>query len=269
MKKTSIALALLVFLTAAVPSFAQTLLPTAKTGSLTASRSALKTQAEADRLFDLRTRANTEITRRINFLNELSVKIDNLKKLSDTDKASLKSQIQSQIDSLNALKLKIDASADLTTLREDVKLILNGHATFAYFRVKISLFVAAGRLSITADMLNTVYTKLQTRINEKQAKGEDVTSLNALLSDMLVKITNARTQHDAAIVLLDTLDAQSFTQNKSSFSQVRSKIKLGADALRTAYQDAVKIRQSLGDISGNLKKGTFETRESTKTSTVN
>lgn len=268
MKKLSLIFILVAFLVSVPASYAQTLLQNTKTGT-TASKSAIKTQVETNSMENLRQRARAEITRRITFLTELSVKIDNLKKLSGTDKTSLKSQIQSQIDTLNALNAKIDSDTDITTLRADVKSIINGYYTFAYFRVKISLFVAAGRLSTTADILNVVYTKLQARISEKQAKGEDTTSLNALLSDMLVKITDARTQHDAAIAILNTLDATSFTQNKSSFSQVRSKIKLGADSLRIAYQDAVKIRQGLGDISGNLKKGTFETKESTKSSTVN
>ena len=259
MKKTSLILALLVFLTAVTPSFAQTLPQTSRTGSLDASKSALRTQTEANSLENLRERANREIARRINFLTELSQKIDKIKKLSDADKTSLKSQIQTQIDNLNVLKTKINADSDLTTLREDVKSILNGYYIFAYFRVKVSLYVAAGRLSTTADMLNAVYTKLQTRINEAGAQGEDVTELNALLSDMLAKITDAKTQYDATIVLLNTLDAQDFPQNKSSFTQARSKIRLGAADLRTAYQDAVRIRQGLGDIKGNLRKGTFET----------
>lgn len=250
------------FLILVMPSFAQTPLPI-RTGSLDASRSALRAQTEATRLANLKQRANTEITRRINFLTELSGKIDGLKKLSDTDKTSLKSQIQTQIDSLNALKVKVDEDTDLTTLKEDVKSILNGYYIFAYFRVKISLYVAAGRLNTTADMLNTVYTKLQTRINEEEAKGTDVTSLKAFLSDMLAKITDARTQYDGAIALLNTLDAQNFPKNKSSFTEARSKIKLGSSNLRAAYKDAVKIRQGLGDITGNLRKGTFETKDGT------
>nr|MBI5455361.1 hypothetical protein [Candidatus Levybacteria bacterium] len=263
MKTTSLILVLLIFLASVMPSFAQALLPTSRTGSLDASRSALKVQTEATRLENLKQRANTEITRRINFLTELLAKLDEIKQLSDTDKTSLKSQIQTQIDSLNALKIKIDADSDLITLREDVKSILNGYYIFAYFRVKVSLYVAAARLTTTSDILNTVYTKLQTRVGEEETKGTDVTALKALLSDMLAKITDAKTQHDAAITALNTLDAQSFSKNKSPFLDIRSKLKLGAEDLRAAYKDAIQIRQALGDVKGNLKKGTFETKDST------
>mgnify|MGYP001560265318 FL=1 len=269
MNKTSLILALLLFFTTTGTSFAQTLLPASRVGSLTASKSALKAQTEATRLENLKQRANTEITRRINFLTELSAKINSIKKLSDADKTSLKSQIQSQIDSLNALKLKIDADTDLTTLKEDVKSILNDYSTFAYFRVKISLYVAAGRLSTTTDILNTVYTKLQTRVNEEETKGTDVTLLKTLLSDMLAKVNDAKVQYGAATTILNSLDAQGFPGNKSSLLDARSKLKLGAADLRAAYKNAVKIRQGLGDITGNLRKGTFETKESTKSSSVN
>lgn len=265
MKKIILILALVMFLTLSSNSFAQAELQALRTGSSSASTTSLRNTATASAVENLKTRANTEITRRITFLTELSGKLDEIKKLSDTDKASLKSQIQTQIDSLNALKIKIDADTDLTTLRQDVKSILNGYYIFAYFRVKVSLYIAAGRLTTTSDMLNTVYTKLQTRITEEETKGTDVTALKTLLADMLLKITDAKAQYDAAITTLNTLDAVSFSKNKSSFIDIRSKLKLGADDLRAAYKDAIKIRQGLGDITGtgNLKKSTFEVKQST------
>lgn len=263
MKKTSLILALLMFLTAVVPTYGQTLLQTSRAENAAASRSALKAQAEAARLENLRERANTEITRRITFLTELSKKIDALKKLSTAQKDDLKTQIQTQIDSLNTLKTKINADTDLTTLKEDVKSIISNYYIFAYFRVKISLYVAAARLATAADTLNVVYTKLQARVSEQEAKGTDVTALKALLSDMLAKITDAKTQYDSVIAALNTLDASTFSKNKSPFLDIRSKLKLGSADLRAAYKDAVQIRQGLGDIKGNLKKGTFETKQST------
>lgn len=268
MKKLSLILILVAFLVSVPASYAQTLLQTTRTGT-TASKSAIKTQVEANTMENLRQRATTEITRRITFLTELSTKIDSLKKLSESQKQDLKSQIQAQITSLNELQAKINADTDITTLKTDVKSIINGYYIFAFFRVKISLLVAANRLSTTSDMLNTVYTKLQTRINEEQAKGTDVTALNTLLTDMLAKINSAKAQYDSAITDLNELTAQGFPGNKTTLTSARTKIKQGAADLRTAYQDAVKIRQGLGDISGNLRKGTFETKESTKSSTIN
>lgn len=269
MKKLSLILALLLLFTVTGSSFAQNAFQTLKISSTSASRENLKTTVVTNTVENLKARANTEITRRISFLTELLGKMDEVKKLSDTDKASIKSQIQAQIDSLNALKVKINADTDITTLRTDVKSIINGYYIFAYFRVKVSLYVAAGRLTTTTDILNTVYKKLQTRVSEQETKGTDVASLKALLADMLAKITDAKAQHDAAITSLNALDVSSFQKNVSYFLDVKSKLKLGADDLRAAYKDAIKIRQALGDTAGNLKKGTFETKQSTKSSTIN
>lgn len=259
MKKTSLILALLMFLTAVVPAYAQTLPQTAKTGNLAASKSALRVQTEANRLGDLKQRATAEITRRAIFLNEFSKKIDDLKKLSTVQKDDLKAQIQAQITSLNTFQIKIDSDADLTTLKTDVKPIVNGYNIFAFFRVKISLLVASNRLGVTTDMLNTVYTKLQTRISEQEAKGMNVVALNTLLIDMLAKIDSVKKQYEAAQLELTTLTAEGYPVNKSTLLDARTKLKQGEKDLRAAYQDAVKIRQGLGDIKGNLRKGTFET----------
>jgi len=62
-------------------------------------------------------RAEKEITRRLDFLNQLTTKIGNIKKLSAAQKTDLQSQIQAQIDGLNALQVKIKADTDNTTLR--------------------------------------------------------------------------------------------------------------------------------------------------------
>lgn len=263
MRKISIILALFVFLTGASSSYAQTLLENSRTATAekASSRSALKTQVSENTMENLRQRATTEITRRTTFLNELSAKIDGLKKLSTAQKSDLKAQIQAQIDSLNALQAKINADTDITTLRTDVKSIVGNYYIFAFFRVKISLLVATNRMGTTTDMLNTVYTKLQTRINEEQAKGTDVTALNILLADMLAKINSAKTQYDSAQTELSALTAEGYPGNRTTLLNARTKIKQGEKDLRAAYQDAVKIRQGLGDVSGNLRKGTFEQKQ--------
>lgn len=261
MRKITILLTLLIFLTGTSASYGQTLLEKARTSNTESSRSAIKAQAQDNTMENLRQRATAEISRRVNFLTELSTKIDALKKLSTAQKSDLKAQIQAQIDSLNTLQTKINSDTDITTLRTDVKSIISNYYIFAFFRVKISLLVATNRMGTTTEMLNTVYTKLQTRINETQTKGTDVTALKALLSDMLLKINSAKTNYEAAQAQLTALSAEGYPGNKTTLLDARTKIKQGEKDLRAAYQDAVKIRQGLGDISGNLRKGTFETKQ--------
>ena len=216
-----------------------------------------KAQNDANKVSDLKKRAQTEITRRLNYLNQLLTKVGDVKKLSDTNKANLKSQIQTQIDGLNTLQTKISADTDLTTLKADVKSIITNYYIFAFFRIQIDLLLAADKMSTTVDNLTSIYTKLQTRINEALSQGKDVTALNAWLSDMQAKLNDAKSQYQGAEEELNGLTAQGYPGNKSSLLDARSKIKAGASDLRTAYNDAISIRNGLGGLvnKAGLKTG--------------
>lgn len=255
MQKIFIIITLLVL--TAVPAYAlelnQNLRSTSATGSTALEKTNARTQ---NQITNLKQRANTEIARRINFLNELLTKLNRAKKITDTDKASLKSQIQAQIDGLTTLRTKIDQDTELTTLKADVKSIITGYYIFAFFRVEVSLLFAADRLTTATDNMSVLYTKLQTRINDAKNQGKDTAALEAILSDMQVKINDAKTQYTAVKTELALLTAQGFPGNKSTLLDARSKLKLGASDLKAAYQDAVKIRQGLGEITGNLKPKT-------------
>ena len=213
-----------------------------------ASRAAVKTQIQANTSQDLKNRAKTEITRRVNFLNELITKLNSIKKISSAEKADLQSQIQAQIDSLNALQTKINADTDNVTLKADVKSIVDDYYIFLFFRVKVNLLIAADKTFAINDSLSQIYTKLQERINQAQTAGSDVTSLNVILSDMNSKLTDANTQITAAQTELTPLAAQGYPGNKSTLTDARSKIKNADDDLKAAYKDALQIRNDLGGI---------------------
>jgi hypothetical protein len=138
-------------------------------------------------------------------------------------------------------------------LKEDVKSIISGYYIFAFFRVKISVMVAADRLMTSTEDMAGIYNKLSVRVAGQKSQGKDVKALEVLLSDMQAKITLATSQYQAAEAFLVSLEAKGFPANKSSLSEARAKIKVGSQALRTAFQDAMKIRKGLGDISGNIK----------------
>lgn len=238
--------------------FAQSVLPATTVGS---PASKIKTSVESNLIANLKQRAQTEITRRINFLNDLITKLAVIKKLSDSDKASLQNQIQTQIDGLNTLQTKINSDTDITTLRTDVKSIVNGYYIFAFFRVKISLLVAAERFSTTVDSLSALEAKLKTRVDQASANGQDVTSLNTLLADMSTKINDAKTQYSNIETDLATLTAQGFPGNKSVLLSERTKLKTAYADLRAAYQDAIKIRKGLGNLGDKVNNSSSSASE--------
>jgi hypothetical protein len=210
-----------------------------------ASRAAVITQTQANISVDLRNRAREEITRRVNFLNELITKLNSIKKISSAEKTDLQSQIQTQIDGLNTLQTKINSDTDNVTLKVDVKSIINDYYIYLFFREKINLLIATDKTSTTTNNLNQIYTKLQTRINQFQVTGNDVTNLNNLLSDMKNKLTDANTQATAAQAELTSLNAQGYPSNKLKLEDARSTVKTAVADLKTAYKDALQIRQGL------------------------
>lgn len=210
-----------------------------------ASRAAMITQKQEQVSQNLRQRAQTEITRRINFLNQEIALINAMRKLSATDKSNLQAQIQMQIDGLNSLQTKINSDTDNATLRTDVNSIISNYYIFLFFRVQVNLLAASDRMSTTTDELTAIYTKLQTRINQTQAAGNDVSSVNALLSDMNAKLADAATQYQAAQAKLTPLTATGYPGNKITLEDARTMIKTGLTDIKTAYQDALQIRQQL------------------------
>lgn len=210
-----------------------------------ASRTAIISQTQANISQDLKQRAQKEITRRVNFLNELITKLNSVKKISSAEKTDLQSQIQTQIDGLNVLQTKINSDTENVTLKADVKSIVSDYYIFLFFRVKVNLLIATDRTSSTVDNLNQIYAKLQTRINQFQAAGNNVTDLNNLLSDMKTKLTDATTQTVAAQTELVSLNAQGYPSNKSKLEDARVKIKAAVSDLKITYKDALQIRQEL------------------------
>jgi hypothetical protein len=210
-----------------------------------ASRAAVKEQIQTTISQDLKQRAATEINRRLDFLNQLLTKINGIKKLSAAEKTGLQSQIQTQIDGLNALQTKINADTDNTTLKTDVKSIINNYYIFLFFRVQVNLLIAADRISATTDNFSQVYTKLQARINQAQAAGNDVTQLNASLADMNAKINDAKTQITAVQAEITPLTAQGYPGNKTMLTDAKTKIETAFQDLKTAYSDVLSIRNIL------------------------
>lgn len=191
----------------------------------------------------LKERANKEITRRIESLNKLLTRINEfkIKKLSDVQKTSLTTQVQTEIAKLTALQAKIEADTDLATLKIDIQSIVTEYRIFALFIPKIQILGAADRLLTTADEMSSHAAMLETKINAKQTEGQNVTELQTLLVDMKAKIADAQTQGQGAIDLVLPLTPEGFPGNKTQLQSAREMIGVGIKDLNTARQDARKI----------------------------
>ncbi len=196
-------------------------------------------------------RGDKEIDNRIEALNKLTSRVQEMKLVSDANKASLASQIQNQVAGLNSLKAKIDADTDIETLKTDVKEITSSFRIFALVIPQGQMIAAADRLNTLIGDFSAIGTKLQTRINEAQAAGKDVTSLNATLTDLKNQLTDAQRQAEAAVsrsvsLTPDNGDAKILEANKTALAQARADIKVGK-------QDLVDARKDINTIMKGLK----------------
>ncbi len=239
MKKILLTTCLLLTLSLPTAVLAQSSRPTPN-----ASIAAMQEARLGNRENNLKSRADTEITRRISSLNNLITRINQFKKLSADQKTSLTAQVQAQITSLNTLKTKIDADSDIDTLKTDVKSIVDSYRIYLLFIPKIHILAAADVELQAVDTFTDLYTKLQTRI---QAAGNPA-NLTSALSDMQSKTADAKTQATNAQETVLPLTPDDYPNNKTQLEAARTMLQTGRHDLDQARLDARTIVQALKQV---------------------
>lgn len=207
------------------------------------------------KIANIKSRADTEIDKRLASLNAAATRINAAKKLTTADKSNFSAQIQTDISNLTTLKTKIDADTDLATLRTDAKTIFADFRVYAVFLPQIHLLSAVDTMGVTADNLTAIATKLQTRIQTDQGKGKDVSQLQAWLADMQSKIADAKSLYIAVEAEVSPLTPAGYPGATATLKDARTKIKTGAADLRAAWQDARQIVGALKALNGDTGTG--------------
>lgn len=251
MKIFSIILTILLLLVVVDSSYAQVRRDNLRSATAAAQRQAVQTQNEADRMENLRERGYKEIDRRVASLEKLIERLSQMKRLSSAQIDEYKGDISENIDSLTALRAKIAADTDLTTLQTDVKSIVSGYRIYAFFIQYINLNAAFDRSNTVYTNMSTVYGKLSQRIDEAKTNGEDTAELNTLLSSMNTKLNAAKTLLDEGQVLLEGLTYAGYPDNKSKLTDARSKLKTIHLDFKAAHQDGRKIIQGLKKLNNS------------------
>jgi predicted nucleic acid-binding Zn-ribbon protein len=197
-------------------------------------------------------RADNEITRRVTSLTELITRINELKKLSATEKTTLTTGIQAEITSLNTLKTKIDQDTDLATLKTDVKSVVEDYRVYALYIPQIRIISAADSSLTASENLTILATKFNSLIISSGATGATLTSLQNYLSDMKTKISAANTSALAAQNEVVVLTPQGYPANKTALDDARAKIKIAIKDLQTARDDAKQIVKILRGLNKPL-----------------
>jgi len=95
-----------------------------------------KTDETAVLMQKQKTKAVSEIVRRLAFLNQSIEKIQAMQKISSEQKDIFKTEVQSEIDFLNQLKDKINADTDKTVLFNDRKTLKDRYNILLSFNLR-------------------------------------------------------------------------------------------------------------------------------------
>lgn len=249
MKKLSIVLVPMLFLTVG----GQLSTVSAHMLALNATtRAEMKTTLAADHQTNISARADLEhsnadkeIERRVTALNEVTVKINGMKRVTNDQKTSLLVQVQTAISDLNTLKAKIDANSDPATLKSDKQSIVNSYRVFLLLIPKVNLMAHADLALQLSSQMTTNDTLLETKIQAAKDAGKDVTAVQALMSDRKAKIADAQTQANTALTSVSSLTPDGYPGNKPTLLAGRDILKVARKDLSDSYQDLIKMNDSL------------------------
>jgi hypothetical protein len=211
---------------------------------LSVSAQTATSSAQQNRLDLLHTRCDTEITKRLDSLNQALMKISQMKKLPSDQKNSYSAKISSNISGLTTLKSTCKQDADLTVLRDDSRSVYTKYRIYAVLLPQTYLLSNSDSLAVLVDQLTDFASKLQLRLGDSADA-----STKTLLADMQSKIADAKTQYQNAQNLVSNLTPDSYNtdpvKTKAAFTLARTAIKNGTTDLKAAWQDAKQIRATL------------------------
>ena len=219
------------------------------------------TTAETTKAATAKTKADEEISRRITSLNDLLTRVDAMTKVSDTLKANLASNVQTEITGFTALEAKIDADTDLPTLKTDVQSITQSYRIYMLVIPQGRITAAADRMATIINMMSTVGTKVEARINSAKAGGADTTALEASLTDFGTQLTSAQTHAQAAVgdvapLTPDNGDKTIMASNDTAIKNAQGEIKAGQAALVAARKDMGTIIKGLAGLKVSASAST-------------
>lgn len=219
--------------------------PTDAANTTTTTKTGTEAATQTQKIQNLKTRADTEIAKRLTALNSLIAKINTIKKLTADQKTSYTSDIQGNIASLTTLKTKIDADTDPTTLQSDVRSIIESYRIFAVYVPKIHILAGTTAATEMATSLSNLAIKIQTRFTADQQAGKDITTLQTELTDMQNKITEANNLISSVNATIITLTPSSYPGSGTILQTAQQSLKTIKTDLLAAKQDAQKIITSL------------------------
>ena len=187
-------------------------------------------------------RSGQEIDARLTSLDALANRIGQMQKLSESEKTSLQSDVQNVIDQLTSLKAKIAADTDAATIKADTQSVTKAYRVYMLVLPKDQILAAVDRINTISTNLTAVATKLQIALGQVPS-GSNTVLISAALADMTAKVTDARSQAQAASaevinLVPDNGDKTIAASNTKTLKDARTKIQAAQNDLVAAQKDA-------------------------------
>lgn len=214
---------------------------TSTTKSTTDSATAPTTTETAQRLATVIAKGDQEITRRQSTLTTLSAKITAAAHLTASDKASLSSQVNTELAGLTTLKAHLDSATTLDAAHTDAKTIIDGYRVYALIVPKIALIRTADGEQATAARLTSLAAKLQTRITAANKS----TDLQATVNDMVAHVHTAQTTASAVETKILSLQPTDYNSDHTVLSGYRDQLKTAHAAIQASITDAKTVVAAL------------------------
>ncbi len=192
------------------------------------------------------------IAERLAALDKLAGAAQNHKALTDQQRQTILSDVQTNKDGLNALKSKLDAEADIKAALADVK---NIYVQFRIYAVVIPRDAGEILLFHEQNVIARLVAgndKITDAIQKDKDAGKDVTQLLALQADYNAKLADATAKTNDAQGLIPSLVPANYPGTDATLKTYRSDLKTAHDDIVAAGKDLHQIVQILQqDLGGS------------------
>ncbi len=201
-----------------------------------------------NRLANIKSKGDSEISRRLTTLNTLSSKISSYTKTSASDKQALTAEVTAEINGLTALKTKLDAETTVAAAASDVSSMVTEYRVYALLVPKVALIKTADDQQAVEAKLQAMASKLQTRITAAKTAGTDVTAMQASLDDLNAKVTAAVAISSSVEQKVLALQPNDYNSDHTVLGGYRDQLKTAHSDNLAAYADAKSIVTALKNL---------------------
>ncbi len=188
------------------------------------------------------------IDKRVEELNKLIIRTNETRNLTEVQKTTITSTVQSLIINLKSFKSKIENSTSSQALKADKEQLSKTYRVHALFMPQINIIASADRVITVLNMLLSIGPKLEARMNQFGTTTENVIAWTDYKAKMIEANSLAQTAVSQVVALFpDEGDKTKMAENLKILKDSRSKI-------QAAHKDLVAARKDLQSIINFLVK---------------